>query len=180
MRLSSLVKDAGLIERGLIAHPRTRSFHMVKEKTTQDTPLSSPNAPPVSLTPLVVRTSELDSFGHVNHAVYLTYFEHARFQALKEAGFDWNVLEDRGWAIFVVRVEVDYLAEAGREDELLIRTQAESFRRTSMLLAQDIVRDDGSGTIIARAKVTAVWIGPNRRPIRVPEEVREGLTKPRG
>ncbi len=61
--------------------------------------------------------------------------------------------------------------------ELLIRTQAESFRRTSMLLAQDIVRDDGSGTVIAQAKVTAVWIGPNRRPMRVPEEVREGLTQ---
>jgi acyl-CoA thioesterase FadM len=49
-----------------------------------------------------------------------------------------------------------------------------------MLLAQDIVRDDGSGTIVAQAKVTAVWIGPNRRPMRVPEEVREGLTNPRG
>jgi YbgC/YbaW family acyl-CoA thioester hydrolase len=153
---------------------------MAKEKTTPDTPHGVPNENPVALTPLVVRTSELDSFGHVNHAVYLTYFEHARFQALKEAGFDWNALEDRGWAIFVVRVEVDYLAEAGREDRLMIRTQAESFRRTSMLLAQDIVRDDGSGTIVAQAKVTAVWIGPNRRPMRVPEEVREGLTNPRG
>ena len=116
---------------------------MVMEKPRQNTRHRSPEEHPVSLTPLVVRTSELDSFGHVNHAVYLTYFEHARFQALSEAGFDWSVLDDRGWAIFVVRVEVDYLAEAGREDELLIRTQAESFRRTSMLLAQDIVRDDG-------------------------------------
>ena len=150
------------------------------EKPRQNTRHRSPEEHPVSLTPLVVRTSELDSFGHVNHAVYLTYFEHARFQALSEAGFDWSVLDDRGWAIFVVRVEVDYLAEAGREDELLIRTQAESFRRTSMLLAQDIVRDDGSGTVIAQAKVTAVWIGPNRRPMRVPEEVREGLTQARG
>lgn len=158
----------------------TRSFHMVMEKPPQNTRHSSPEGHPVSLTPLVVRTSELDSFGHVNHAVYLSYFEHARFQALSEAGFDWSVLDDRGWAIFVVRVEVDYLAEAGREDELLIRTQAESFRRTSMLLAQDIVRDDGSGTVIAQAKVTAVWIGPNRRPMRVPEEVREGLTQARG
>jgi len=158
----------------------TRSFHMVMEKPRQNTRHRSPEEHPVSLTPLVVRTSELDSFGHVNHAVYLTYFEHARFQALSEAGFDWSVLDDRGWAIFVVRVEVDYLAEAGREDELLIRTQAESFRRTSMLLAQDIVRDDGSGTVIAQAKVTAVWIGPNRRPMRVPEEVRKGLTQARG
>lgn len=138
-----------------------------------------PSGHPVCETPLAVRTSELDSFGHVNHAVYLTYFEHARFQALKEAGFDWDVLDSRQWAIFVVRIEVDYLAEAKREDELLVRTWADSFRRTSMKLGQEIVRNDGSGIVVARALVTAVWIGPNRKPIRVPEEVRDGLTRTR-
>ena len=118
---------------------------------------------------------ELDSFGHVNHAVYLTYLEHARFSALKEAGFAWEVLAKRGWSIFVVRIEVDYLAEASREDELLIRTWAESFRRTSMVLAQEIVRDDDGEEVVARARVTAVWIGPGRKPMRVPAEVRAGL-----
>ena len=38
---------------------------------------------PVAEVVIEVRTSELDSFGHVNHAVYLNYFEHARFEALK-------------------------------------------------------------------------------------------------
>jgi YbgC/YbaW family acyl-CoA thioester hydrolase len=124
-----------------------------------------------------VRTSELDSFGHVNHAIYLTYFEHARFEALKQAGFSWSVLEERGWAIFVVRVEVDYLAEARREDRLRIRTWAESFRRTSMVLAQEITRDDARGEVVCRARVTAVWIGPDRKPMRVPDVVREGLAR---
>lgn len=140
---------------------------------------SLPGERPVSDTRIEVRTSELDSFGHVNHAVYLTYFEHARFEALNRAGFSWSVLEERGWAIFVVRVEVDYLAEAKREDRLLIRTWAESFRRTSMVLVQEMTRDDGSGVLVSRARVTAVWIGPNRKPMRVPEDVREGLTRPR-
>jgi acyl-CoA thioester hydrolase len=127
----------------------------------------------------------------VNHAVYLNYLEHARFEALKEAGFSWDVLDRQGWAIFVVRIEVDYLSEARREDQLLIRTFAESFRRTSMVLVQEMVRDwhpaeDGadaaqaeSATVVSRARVTAVWIGPNRKPMRVPEEVREGLVRPR-
>ena len=135
-----------------------------------------PEGYPVSETRIGVRTSELDSFGHVNHAVYLNYFEHARFEALKRAGFPWDVLGERRWAIFVVRIEVDYLAEAGREDELLISTWADSFRRTSMVLAQEMVRDDGSNTPVARARVTAVWIGPDRRPMRVPEDVRHGLS----
>lgn len=134
-----------------------------------------PPGVPVSETTIAVRMPELDSFGHVNHAVYLTWLEHARFSALKEAGFAWEVLAERGWSIFVVRIEVDYLAESGREDELLIRTWAESFRRTSMILAQEIVRADAPDRVVARARVTAVWIGPGRKPIRVPPEVRAGL-----
>ncbi len=134
---------------------------------------------PVAETRITVRTTELDSFGHVNHAVYLNYFEHARFEALRDAGFSWDILAERQWAIFVVRIEVDYLAEGSREDEMLIRTKAESFRRTSMILVQEMVRDDGSETLVARARVTAVWIGENRKPMRVPEELREGLTLPR-
>jgi YbgC/YbaW family acyl-CoA thioester hydrolase len=123
--------------------------------------------------------SELDSFGHVNHAVFLSYFEHARFRALDEAGFSWSVLDEKGWAIFVVRVEVDYISEARREDRLLVRTWADSFRRTSMVLVQNIVREDDHSDMVARARVTAVWIGLNRKPIRVPEEVRYGLTHAR-
>ncbi len=140
-------------------------------------PQGPPDGVPVSETRIDVRMPELDSFGHVNHAVYLTYFEHARFEALREAGFGWGTLAERGWAIFVVRVEVDYLAETGREDRLLIRTWADSFRRTSMVLAQEMLRDDGSGTVVARARVFAVWIGPERRPMRVPADVQEGLTR---
>lgn len=131
---------------------------------------------PVSEITIGVRTSELDSFGHVNHAVYLNYFEHARFEALSDAGFAWQVLAERDWAIFVVRIEVDYLAEARREDQLLVRTWADSFRRTSMLLAQEMLRADDPDTAVARARVTAVWMGPDRSPMRVPEEVRRGLT----
>ena len=135
---------------------------------------------PVSETVVEVRMPDLDSFGHVNHAVFLTYLEHARFNALKEAGFSWSVLSERGWSIFVVRIEVDYVSEATREDRLLVRTWAESFRRTSMILAQEIVREDDPTVVVTRSRVTAVWIGPNRKPMRVPPEVRSGLTRAAG
>jgi len=130
---------------------------------------------PVSETRIDVRSSELDSFGHVNHAVFLNYLEHARFRALEEAGFSWDVLDERGWAIYVVRIEVDYLAEVRRGESMRVRTWADSFRRTSMRLGQEILRDDGRDEPVARAVVTAVWIGPDRKPMRVPDEVRLGL-----
>ena len=119
-----------------------------------------------------VRSPELDSFGHVNHAVFLTYLEHARFKAMQQAGFSWQVLDERGWTIFVVRCEIDYLSEARRGDGLIVRTWMDSFRRTSMKFAQEIVRADDPGVVVTRSLVTAAWMG---RPMRVPEGVRAGL-----
>ena len=122
-----------------------------------------------------VRDYELDQFGVVNNAVYLNYLEHARFKALAEAGFSWDVLAEKQWSIFVVHIEVDYLSEATRGDRLLIRTWADSFRRTSMILAQEIVRADEPETVVTRSRVTAVWIGPNHKPMRVPPALKAGL-----
>jgi YbgC/YbaW family acyl-CoA thioester hydrolase len=138
----------------------------------------SPHPPgvPRAETMIDVRSSELDAFGHVNHAVFLNYLEHGRFEALEQAGFPWSVLNDRNWGIFVVRIEVDYVAEAKRGDALIVRTWADSFRRTSMILEQEIVHRDDPSVVTTRARVTAVWVGPDRKPMRVPSEVRVGLT----
>jgi acyl-CoA thioester hydrolase len=132
--------------------------------------------PPTTETTIAVRSGEIDSFGHVNHAVNLHYFEHARYEALQAAGFRWQLLRENDWQIYVVRIEVDYLAQAMRGDVLRVRTWAEGFRRTTMTLGQEMLRDDDSGpVVVARAKVNAVWIGPDRRPMRVPDVVRAGL-----
>ncbi|MDA0311417.1 MAG: acyl-CoA thioesterase [Gemmatimonadetes bacterium] len=120
-----------------------------------------PNGVPFAETPIHVRSSELDAFGHVNHAVFLNYLEHGRFEALDQAGFSWSVLDERGWRIYVVRIEVDYLGEAKRGDSLIVRTWADSFRRTSMVLSQEIENTSNPGIAITRAQVTAAWIGVN-------------------
>ncbi|MFQ5537322.1 MAG: acyl-CoA thioesterase [Gemmatimonadota bacterium] len=122
-------------------------------------------------TEIEVRSYELDSFGHANHAVMLNYLEHARFTALAQGGFPYTELERRGWGVYVVRIEVDYLKEARLGDRLLIRTTAESPGRASMVLAQEVSRRD-TGDVVARARVTAVWVNEERRPVRVPREVR--------
>ena len=48
-----------------------------------------------------------------------------------------------------------------------------------MVMLQEARRDPREGesdsTPVARARVVAVWIGENRRPIRVPAEIRHGL-----
>ena len=107
-----------------------------------------------------VRAYELDSFGHVNHAVHLNYFEQARFEVLARCGFAYDALAQLGWPIHVVRIEVNYLSEVLLGDRLRIRTWAGEFRRTSMVMLQEARRDAREGEAesmpVARVRVVAV------------------------
>ncbi|MCG6986719.1 MAG: acyl-CoA thioesterase [Gemmatimonadetes bacterium] len=122
-----------------------------------------------------VRSYELDSFGHANHAVFLNYLEYARFDALRQGGFPYEELVARGWGVYVVRIEVDYLKEARLNERLRIRTWVDGYKRTSMVLAQEISPAADPSSVLARARVTAVWVGADRKPMRVPAEVHVAL-----
>jgi len=127
-----------------------------------------------------VRSYELDSFRHVNHAVFLNYLEEARFETLRTAGFTYDDIQARGWGIHVVRLEIDYLAELRLPDRVRVLTRVDRYRRTSMTFAQRILRGrtGKDETEVARALVTAVWIGEEGRPMRIPATVREALGEP--
>lgn len=123
-----------------------------------------------------VRSYELDGFGHVNHAVYLNYFEEARIRALAQAGHPLDDVLDRGWGVHVVRVEVDYRREGRLGDELLIRTRVDEVKRSSIAVIQRAERaDDGDPELVCRARVVWVWVDEGGRPRRVPADVRDAL-----
>ncbi|MSR36396.1 MAG: hypothetical protein EXR95_07100 [Gemmatimonadetes bacterium] len=87
-----------------------------------------------------VRSYELDGFAHMNHAVFLNWFEQARFG-----------------------------------DELVVRSWVEDVARSSMTFHQVASPAGQPDVISAEARVRAVWIGPDRRPARIPPEVRAAL-----
>ncbi|RMH19675.1 MAG: acyl-CoA thioesterase [Gemmatimonadetes bacterium] len=127
------------------------------------------------------RSYEHDMFGHVNHAVYLNYFEQARFDAFEAAGYPFMQVRDRGWGVHVVRVEVDYRAEVRLGDRLEIQTRFVDFRRTSMVIEQRCLRrrtDGDEAVLAAEGTIVAVFVGANGRPARVPDDVRSKLGAP--
>ena len=133
-------------------------------------------------TKIACRPYELDSFGHINHAVYLNYFEQARWEALAAGGFSYDALWARGWEVHVVRIEVDFRSEVRLGDELRIKTWVDRHRRSASILLQEAWRDPsdegGEADLVAEARVVVVWIGEERRPIRVPDEIKEALGNP--
>jgi YbgC/YbaW family acyl-CoA thioester hydrolase len=138
--------------------------------------MSTDPSPTTSESRVRVRSYELDAFGHLNHAVYLSYFEHARFETMESRGFSIADMLSRGQGVHVVRVEVDYRREATLGQEILIRTRLDEVRHSSLTLLQRALDPTDPERDFAVARVVAVWIGPDRRPMRVPDDVRRALS----
>lgn len=72
---------------------------------------------PFSVT-LTVRGYEIDQLGHVNHAVYHQYGEHARLELLRAAGCDLHDLVAGGVGIVLLESTVRFRAELRLGDEI--------------------------------------------------------------
>ena len=75
----------------------------------------------------------------------------------------------------MVRVEVDYKSESFLGDELEVHSRVAKWGRSTMTLEQRIVKATEPGRAVAEGRVVIVWIGENRRPMRVPPEARAAL-----
>jgi acyl-CoA thioester hydrolase len=70
---------------------------------------------------LTVRGYELDSYGHVNNAVYLNYFEQARWEIFRQLDL-MDHFRQNNLLLVVTEMQVRYSREAKLFDELVIRT----------------------------------------------------------
>jgi acyl-CoA thioester hydrolase len=116
---------------------------------------------------LQVRTYECDSYGHVNNANYLNYLEFARYEFLRDIGFDYPVAIKAGYGVYVARVEIDYKKSALPDDVLLIRSWPVKKGAVSGIIAQEIKRGDD---LIAAAKVTWAFVDSRGMPTKIPKE----------
>jgi acyl-CoA thioester hydrolase len=112
-----------------------------------------------------VRFYELDPYEHVNHSVYIQYFEAARAQWLTEIGFPLERLKRDGIQIVVTEIQTRYLGSAGPSDELTVETELVEMRRVSMTFEQRIRRGD---EVLVEQTISAATVTTTGRLTRVP------------
>jgi len=123
-------------------------------------------------TPIRVRWGELDPYGHVNHAVYLTYLEQARIAALEAIGWGMAAIEGLGCRVIVARADLRFRRSAGANDELVVTSRIVELRPASSRWHQEIRRGD---EVILEAEITGACTDPDGRPRRVPPELQTAL-----
>ncbi len=123
-----------------------------------------------------VRWDDIDAFGHVNNAKYLTYIQEARFQW---SFYQYAAKNEKPTLVemVVAKAEIDYLVpiyEGGRFYD--VNLWVESIGNSSFVMGYEVVGDSG----VVHAKVKSVQVAVSMetkksRPLTEPE--REFLTQ---
>ena len=127
---------------------------------------------PSHATPHRVRFHELDPYDHVNHAMYVTYFEIGRVDALDAIDLGLDRLKADGYQFVVTKIEVRFRGAATAGEDLTIFTGVGSFGRASTEWHQEIRRGD---ELIATAVVTVAVTNAAGKPIRPPAFIFDSL-----
>jgi acyl-CoA thioester hydrolase len=91
---------------------------------------------------LQIRWRDMDAYGHVNNAVYLTYLEEARDAWVQQV---LGPVADDVWHFVLARVAIDYRNELKQSDrEVVVRCGLESIGRSSIRTREEILRPDGT------------------------------------
>jgi len=111
----------------------------------------------------MVRDYECDMQSVVNNSVYQNYLEHARHLLLKDSGLDFSELNDKGFLLTVIRVELDYKFPLVSGDRFRIDTTMERVSPLRFLFDQSIVRLSDE-KLVLKGKVFGTSINKRRRP----------------
>ncbi len=102
--------------------------------------------------PVEVRFRDVDMFGHVNNAAYLTYIESAR---VAYYGHLTGLTDPREFDMTVARAEVDFLKPVFYGRTLHVYTRAGRIGNKSWTLEHEM-RDSDTGEVVARGSTVIV------------------------
>ncbi|HOX42638.1 MAG TPA: thioesterase family protein [Myxococcota bacterium] len=110
----------------------------------------------------VIRPTQVDTFGHLNHAVYLEIFEWARWEwaAAEGMGLDRLVAEERT-APAVLHVDLSFLKELRMHEAVRVRTWVQALESVKGVIGQEMVKADGA--VAARLWLTFTMFHLDRR-----------------
>jgi acyl-CoA thioester hydrolase len=107
-----------------------------------------------------------DQMGVVYYGNYLELFELARSTMIRDAGWRYSEMERDGFGLPVIHAEVDYLAPAHYDDELLIETWIERLNGRGIDFRYEIRRNQGPAAI-CRGMTRHLVAGRDGKPRRL-------------
>lgn len=120
---------------------------------------------------------DTDQMGMVYYANYFAYMEMGRVELMRAKGSSYRELEESGIFIPVVHAQCDYRRPARYDDLLRLRTTLVLLTRVRLHFRYQL-HHDGRAELLATGETHHVFTGRDQRPVRVPPQVLEMLSRP--
>jgi YbgC/YbaW family acyl-CoA thioester hydrolase len=134
-------------------------------------PSLEPNRNKVHITQAVARPYEMDSFFHMNNAVYSAYYELSRWMFIKDQ-FGLEVFRNSKIGSVIYRSLIEYIQPVLGFDELQIKTWLAELTKTRTIYHHEMT--DATGTVRSRARSEICFIDSSRGiPVKIPTELLE-------
>lgn len=118
---------------------------------------------------LEVRPYELDSFQHVNNAVYANYFEIGRWDFRRNLFSDSNFFKKLDLIFVVYKIEIKFLKPSFLFEELLVKTWLIHLTPLRIIYWQEI--QDKNGVMHASCRSEGCVINRNGMPVKLVPEI---------
>lgn len=114
---------------------------------------------------------DTDQMGVVYYANYIKWFEMARTELLRDAGWSYFDCEEAGYFLPVANVDCKYQRSAKYDDQITIATTVDTKSRTKVKFAHTVYNQRGEK--LASGNVTLGCLSLEGKVLAVPEKLRD-------
>jgi YbgC/YbaW family acyl-CoA thioester hydrolase len=117
---------------------------------------------------VIIKEFHLDTFGHVNNAVYLQLFEEARWEVITKNGYGLEQVMVHKKGPVILDVHLQFLQEINLREQVVIETQVEAFKGKVSVIEQCILNSQQK--VACKARFTHAFFDLEKRRIIEPTE----------
>jgi thioesterase III len=90
---------------------------------------------------LIIKEHHLDTFDHVNNAVYLQLLEEARWEFLNSQGFDLKTIHELKIGPIILECHIKFIKELALRQRIIIESKVISYEKKIGIMQQNIFND---------------------------------------
>ena len=116
-----------------------------------------------------VRYGDTDQMGYVYYGNYAYYYEQARAEAIRSAGFTYKEIEAAGVIMPVTRMNIKYIQPAYYDEVLTIKTIVPHLPNRIIIFKYEVINE--KGTLINEGETHLIFIDVNSKKIKAAPQI---------
>lgn len=126
----------------------------------------------ISETTFHVRYVETDAQGIVHHGNYITYFEEARSDYLRQRGRSYRLFEEQGFFLVVAEVSVRYARAARYDQRLTVRAWISELKSRGLTYEYEVL-DAETREVLVTGFTRHLCVTRDGKIARIPDDWRQ-------